>query len=186
MCWAACDRLGNAAAKLGLADRADHWNGRAAQIRTTIEARAWNAELGRFAATFDGDELDASLLQMVDVRFLPPSDPRMLATLEAVEKGLRRGPYMLRYALPDDFGEPKTAFNICTFWLIEVLHLSGRSDEARELFEEMLGRRTAAGLLSEDITLDGVELWGNYPQTYSLVGLINCANLLSRPWSSVR
>ena len=186
MCWAACDRLGNAAAKLGLMERADHWNGRAAEIRATIEARAWNAELGRFAATFDGDELDASLLQMVDVRFLPPSDPRMLATLEAVEKGLRRGPYMLRYALPDDFGEPKTAFNICTFWLIEVLHLSGRSDEARQLFEEMLGRRTAAGLLSEDIALDGAELWGNYPQTYSLVGLINCASLLSRPWSSVR
>jgi GH15 family glucan-1,4-alpha-glucosidase len=186
MCWAACDRLGNAAAKLGLMERADHWNGRAATIRQAIETRAWNAELGRFAATFDGDELDASLLQIVDVRFLPATDPRMQATLAAVEKGLRRGPYMLRYALPDDFGEPKTAFNICTFWLIEVLHLSGRTEEARSLFEEMLARRTAAGLLSEDITLDGAELWGNYPQTYSLVGLINCANLLSRPWTSVR
>jgi GH15 family glucan-1,4-alpha-glucosidase len=186
MCWAACDRLGNAAAKLGLMERADHWNARAAQVRATIETRAWNKELGRFAATFDGDELDASLLQIVDVRFLPADDPRVQATLAAVEKGLRRGPYMLRYALPDDFGEPKTAFNICTFWLIEVLHLSGRTEEARSLFEEMLARRTAAGLLSEDIALDGAELWGNYPQTYSLVGLINCANLLSRPWSSVR
>ena len=102
------------------------------------------------------------------------------ATMEAVEKGLRRGPFMLRYALPDDFGEPKTAFNFCTFWLIEALHLSGRTEEARELFEEMLGRRTTAGLLSEDIAFDGEELWGNYPQTYSLVGLINCATLLSR------
>ncbi len=186
MCWAACDRLGNAAAKLGLLERADFWNGRAAQVRAVIETRAWNPDLGRFAATFGGDELDASLLQLVDVRFLPPDDPRIQATLAAVEKGLRRGPYMLRYAIPDDFGEPKTAFNICTFWLIEVLHLSGRTDEARQLFEEMLGRRTTAGLLSEDITLDGAELWGNYPQTYSLVGLINCAHLLSRPWSSVR
>ena len=186
MCWAACDRLGNAAAKLGLGDRADFWNTRAAHIRTVIEARAWNPELGRFAATFGGDELDASLLQLVDVRFLSPSDPRMAATVAAVEEGLRRGPYMLRYAIPDDFGEPKTAFNICTFWLIEVLHMSGRTAEARKLFVEMLGRRTAAGLLSEDITLDGQELWGNYPQTYSLVGLINCAHLLSRPWSSVR
>ena len=186
MCWAACDRLGYAAAKLGLTARADHWNGRAAQIRATIEARAWNEELGRYAATFGGDELDASLLQLVDVRFCAPDDPRMAATMTAVEAGLRRGPYMLRYAGADDFGEPKTAFNFCTFWLIEALHLSGRTEEARQLFEEMLGRRTAAGLLSEDIAFGGEELWGNYPQTYSLVGLINCATLLSRPWSSVR
>lgn len=186
MCWAACDRLGNAAQQLGLMERADYWNDRAAKVRKTIEKGAFNEKVGRFAATFGGEELDASLLQLVDVRFVSPEDPRMAATIKAVEEGLRRGPYMLRYAVPDDFGEPKTAFNICTFWLIEVLHMSGRSDEARDLFEEMLGRRTAAGLLSEDITLDGAELWGNYPQTYSLVGLINCANMLSRPWISVR
>ncbi|RAK59086.1 glycoside hydrolase family 15 protein [Phenylobacterium hankyongense] len=186
MCWAACDRLGNAADRLGLAERARYWNDKAAQIRATIEERAWNPELGRYAATFGGDELDASLLQLVDVRFASPDDPRMRATMEAVEKGLRRGRFMLRYAIPDDFGEPKTAFNFCTFWLIEALHLSGRSEEARQLFEEMLARRTAAGLLSEDISFTGDELWGNYPQTYSLVGLINCATLLSKPWSSVR
>ncbi|MDB5419747.1 MAG: glucoamylase [Phenylobacterium sp.] len=186
MCWAACDRLGNAAAKLGLAERAHYWTDRAKLIRQTIEIRAWNEQLGRYAATFEGDELDASLLQMIDVRFTTPDDPRMKATMEAVETGLRRGPFMLRYAIPDDFGTPKTAFNFCTFWLIEALHLSGRSEEARELFGQMLSRRTKAGLLSEDITFDGKELWGNYPQTYSLVGLINCATLLSRPWSSVR
>jgi len=186
MCWAACDRLGNAALKLGLLERADFWNGRAAAVRATIEARAFNETLGRYAATFGGDELDASLLQLVDVRFTSPDNPRMAATMQAVEDGLRRGPFMLRYALPDDFGEPKTAFNFCTFWLIEALHLSGRAEEARQLFEEMLSRRTRAGLLSEDIAFDGAELWGNYPQTYSLVGLINCASLLSKPWSSVR
>jgi GH15 family glucan-1,4-alpha-glucosidase len=186
MCWAACDRLANAATRLGLAERAAYWSGKAAQMRATIEARAWNRDLGRYAATFDGDGLDASLLQLVDVRFCPPDHPRMQATMRAVEEGLRRGPFMLRYAMPDDFGMPKTAFNFCTFWLIEALHLSGRSSEARALFEEMLGRRTAAGLLSEDISFDGDELWGNYPQTYSLVGLINCATLLSKPWSSVR
>jgi Glucoamylase and related glycosyl hydrolases len=186
MCWAACDRLSNAAAKLGLTDRARYWAGRAAQIRKTIETRAWNAREGRFASTFGGDGLDASLLQLIDVRFVSPEDPRMQATMAAVEQGLRRGPYMLRYAIPDDFGMPQTAFNFCTFWLIEALHLSGRSAEARELFHEMLGRRTAAGLLSEDISFDGGELWGNYPQTYSLVGLINCATLLSKPWTSVR
>jgi len=186
MCWAACDRLGNAAQRLDLADRAQFWSDRADQIRATIEREAWNEELGRYASTFGGDQLDASLLQMIDVRYVAPTDPRMVATMEAVEAGLRRGEFMLRYALPDDFGEPKTAFNFCTFWLIEALHLSGRTDEARRLFEEMLDRRTKAGLLSEDITFDGKELWGNYPQTYSLVGLINCASLLSRPWASVR
>jgi len=186
MCWAACDRLGNAAEKLGLSDRAEYWNDKAKIIRETIERRAWNAELGRYAATFSGEGLDASLLQLVDVRFCSPDHPRMLATMRAVETGLRRGPFMLRYAIPDDFGTPKTAFNFCTFWLIEALHLSGRTEEARALFEEMLSRRTAAGLLSEDISFDGHELWGNYPQTYSLVGLINCATLLSKPWTSVR
>jgi GH15 family glucan-1,4-alpha-glucosidase len=186
MCWAACDRLGNAATRLGLNERAHHWNDRADIIRKAIETRAWNPDLGRYSATFDGDGMDASLLQLVEVRFADAQAPRMQATIAAVEKELRRGPYMLRYAVPDDFGEPKTAFNVCTFWLIEALHLSGRSDEARALFEEMLSHRTAAGLLSEDIALDGGELWGNYPQTYSLVGLINCASLLSKPWTSVR
>ena len=186
MCWAACDRLANAAQQLGLPDRAQYWASKASIVRRTIETRAWNKELGRYAATFEGDELDASLLQLIDVRFCPPEHPRMQATMKAVEAGLRRGPFMLRYAIPDDFGEPKTAFNFCTFWLIEALHLSGRTAEARELFEEMLGRRTAAGLLSEDISFTGDELWGNYPQTYSLVGLINCATLLSKPWSSAR
>jgi GH15 family glucan-1,4-alpha-glucosidase len=186
MCWAACDRLANAAAKLGLAERAHYWNDKAQTIRKTIEERAFNKDLGRFAATFEGDGLDASLLQLSDVRFIDPQDPRMLATVEAVEQGLRRGSHMLRYAIPDDFGEPQTAFNFCTFWLIEALHLAGRTEEARALFEEMLARRTAAGLLSEDIGFHDGELWGNYPQTYSLVGLINCAMLLSRPWSAAR
>ncbi|HYD46268.1 MAG TPA: glycoside hydrolase family 15 protein [Phenylobacterium sp.] len=186
MCWAACDRLGNAAAQLGLRDRADFWNERAAKVRATIEERAFHKDLGRFAATFDGEELDASLLQLVDVRFVAADDPRMAATIAAIEKGLRRGSHLLRYALPDDFGEPKTAFNICTFWFIEALHLSGRTDEARTLFEEMLSHRSPAGLLSEDLSFETGELWGNYPQTYSLVGLINCAMLLSRPWTAVR
>ena len=186
MCWAACDRLGNAAARLGLDDRAAFWDMRAAQVRKTIDERAWNAELGRFAATFEGDELDASLLQLVDLRFIAAHDPRNEATVAAVEAGLRKGSYLLRYAIPDDFGAPQTAFNICTFWLVEALDLAGRIDEARALFEEMLARRTTAGLLSEDIGFADGELWGNYPQTYSLVGLINCAVLLSRPWTSVR
>jgi GH15 family glucan-1,4-alpha-glucosidase len=186
MSWAACDRLGNIADRLGLADRAALWREREAAIRQTIEQRAWVESEGRFGASFGGAELDASLLQLIDMRFLDADDPRFRATFEAVEKGLRRGEHMLRYAAEDDFGLPETAFNFCTFWLIEALSVVGRPDEARALYERMLERLTPAGLLSEDSDFRSGELWGNYPQTYSLVGLINCAGLLSKPWSSVR
>lgn len=186
MCWAACDRLGNVARALGLEDRAALWSDRAAAIRARIEQDAWHEGGRHLAATFGGSALDASVLQLLDLRFLAPDDPRFLQTLAAVEQGLRRGSHMLRYATEDDFGLPHTAFNVCTFWLIEALHLTGRGDEARALFEEMLARRTASGLLSEDIDPETGELWGNFPQTYSLVGIINCAMLLSRPWSAVR
>lgn len=186
MCWAACDRIGNAAQALGLTDRAAFWGDRAAQIRGRIEQTAWRPDTQRMSATFAGDDLDASVLQLLDLRFLAPDDPRFVSTLAAIESGLRRGSHMLRYAVEDDFGLPETAFNVCTFWLIEALHLTGRTAEARTLYEEMLTRRTSAGLLSEDIDPVSGELWGNYPQTYSLVGLINCAVLLSRPWSSAR
>jgi GH15 family glucan-1,4-alpha-glucosidase len=186
MCWAACDRLANAATALGLEERSAFWQERADAIRTTIEREAWRPETRRLSATFDGDDLDASVLQLLDLRFLAPDDPRFRDTLAAVEAGLRRGSCLLRYATEDDFGLPETAFNVCTFWLIEALHYTERGDEARALFEEMVARRTAAGLLSEDIDPVTGELWGNYPQTYSLVGLINCAVLLSKPWSTIR
>jgi GH15 family glucan-1,4-alpha-glucosidase len=186
MCWAACDRLAKAAEALGLDDRHRFWKARAATMRETIESAAWRDQTNRLSATFGGDDLDASLIQLLDLRFLTPDDPRFVSTLAAVEDGLRRGSHMLRYATEDDFGLPESAFNVCTFWLIEALQLTGRNTDARELFEEMLERRTEAGLLSEDIDPVTGELWGNYPQTYSLVGTINCAVLLSKPWSEVR
>lgn len=186
MCWAACDRLAKAADQLKLHDRAEVWRERAEVIRARIEKEAFVPEEGRFAASFGGTELDASLLQMVELGFLDPMDPRQVATFDAVERDLKKGPYLFRYVEPDDFGEPETAFNFCTFWFIEALHMNGRVDEAREMFEQMLSRRTNAGLLSEDISLGDDELWGNYPQTYSLVGIINCAVLLSRSWTDVR
>ncbi|RDE04887.1 glycoside hydrolase family 15 protein [Sphingomonas aracearum] len=186
MCWAACDRLGNIAQRLQLPERQAFWQNRADTIRATIEERAWRPDTNRLSATFSGDDLDASLIQLLDLRFLKPDDPRFTGTLAAVEQGLRRGSTMLRYDTEDDFGLPETAFNVCTFWLIEALYLTGRSVDARALFEEMLVKRTAAGLLSEDIDPNTGELWGNYPQTYSLVGIINCAVLLSRPWNAIR
>jgi GH15 family glucan-1,4-alpha-glucosidase len=186
MCWAACDRLGKAADHLGLPDRAVHWRDRAATIRARIETEAFLKDEGRFAASYGNRELDASLLQMTDLGFLDPMDPRQVATFDAIERDLKKGPYLFRYVEADDFGEPETAFNFCTFWFIEALHQNGRDAEAREIFEQMLSRRTHAGLLSEDIALEDGQLWGNYPQTYSLVGIINCAILLSRSWTDVR
>ena len=186
MCWAACDRLGHAAATLGLEEKSQHWQRRAATMKDAIMKRAWNEDTQAISATFDGDDRDASLLQLLDLRFLSADHPQFKATLTVLEEALRRGNHMLRYAAEDDFGLPETAFNVCTFWLIEVLHLAGRKTEARHLFEEMLSRRTAAGLLSEDIDPHTGELWGNYPQTYSLVGIINCAVLLSKSWSELR
>ena len=189
MCWAACDRLANVADRLGRKDRCRFWRQRADAIRAKIESEAWvenGEEGGHYGASFESDYLDASLLQMVELRFLSPDNERFLSTFAAVERDLRRGDHMLRYAAEDDFGAPETAFNVCTFWLIEALHLVGRDAEARVLFETMLSHTTRSGLLSEDLDYDTGELWGNFPQTYSLVGVINCAGLLSKPWSEVR
>lgn len=186
MCWAACDRLAHAANALDLPLRAAYWQARAESMKQRILEAAWRPESNAISANFEDDARDASLLQLLDLRFLTADDPRFLGTLAALEADLRRGNNMLRYSTPDDFGEPVTAFNVCTFWLIEALHRTGRTEEARTLFEEMLSRRTAAGLLSEDIDPATGELWGNYPQTYSLVGIINCAVLLSKPWSVMR
>jgi len=189
MSWAACDRLANVAERLGKEDRRRFWRERADTIRRRIEKDAWVDDGkggGHYRASFESDYLDASLLQMVELRFLNPQDERFLSTFAAVEKALRRGEFMLRYAAEDDFGLPETAFNICTFWLIETLHLVGRDEEARSLFNAMLSRVTKSGLLSEDIDFRTGELWGNFPQTYSLVGVINCAGLLSRSWNTIR
>jgi GH15 family glucan-1,4-alpha-glucosidase len=190
MSWAACDRLANVAEHLGKEDRRQLWRERADHIHKVVEERAWipaNGERGGFfGASFENGYLDASLLQLVDLRFLAPDDPRMQATFNEVEKHLRRGEHMLRYAKEDDFGTPETAFNICTFWLIEALHMARRDEEARALFTTMLGHMTRSGLLSEDMDFETGELWGNFPQTYSLVGVINCAGLLSKSWNTVR
>ncbi|KLE34401.1 glycoside hydrolase family 15 protein [Aurantiacibacter luteus] len=189
MCWAACDRLENVARWLNMPERAAYWGERATAIRARIDAQAWvDNDNGdpHYGASFETDYLDASLLQLAELRFLPPDDPKFVSTLTAVERDLRRGDHMLRYAKEDDFGAPETAFNICTFWLIDALARSGRRDEARKLFSTMLGHKTRSGLLSEDTDIETGELWGNFPQTYSLVGVINCAGLLSESWSTVR
>ena len=185
MCWAACDRLARIAGHLGLAERSTHWQARADHIRETILREGWNPRLNSFTAGFGDDEIDASLLLMHEVGFVRPDDPRFVGTVAAVERELKRGHHLFRYVREDDFGSPQNAFIVCTFWYIDALIAQGRTAEARELFENMLACRNHLGLLSEDINPETNELWGNFPQTYPLVGIVNCAMKLSKTWEDV-
>jgi GH15 family glucan-1,4-alpha-glucosidase len=182
MCWAGVDHLARIAMRLGLHDRARYWQDHASRLHDEICASAWNEEQRAFTEAWGVDSLDASLLLMSELGFLAADDPRFVGTVNAIEGALRHGPYLFRYNAADDFGRPETAFNVCTFWYINALAAIGRKDEARELFENMLARCNHVGLLSEDLHPQTLELWGNYPQTYSLVGIINSATRLSRPW----
>ena len=109
-------------------------------------------------------------------------DPRFQATLGAIERKLLRGGYLMRYVEDDDFGQPRTAFTVCTFWYVRALANCGRFAEARALFDKLLSRRTALGLLSEDLDVRTGKLWGNFPQAYSMVGIIGAATRLSAGW----
>lgn len=185
MCWAACDRLARIAGHMHLNDRARYWQDRAQTIKETILRDAWSEERQAFAGAFGGNTLDASVLLMAEVGFIDPNDRRFVSTVEQLEKTLARGPYMMRYEEADDFGLPETAFNICAFWRLDALARIGRKEEAREIFESLLATRNHLGLLSEDTDPVTGELWGNFPQTYSMVGIINGAMRLSRPWETV-
>ncbi|MEP3301706.1 MAG: glycoside hydrolase family 15 protein, partial [Roseibium sp.] len=185
MCWAACDRLAKIANQFGLSDRTAFWRERAEQVHSVICQRGWNEQKGAFVESFEGNDLDASLLLMAEVGFLPPNDPRFIATVDKIGETLRRGNHLFRYHAADDFGAPENAFNICTFWYIDALARIGRKEEAREIYETMLSCRNHVGLLSEDTTPSTGELWGNFPQTYSMVGIINGAVRLSAGWEKV-
>jgi GH15 family glucan-1,4-alpha-glucosidase len=182
MCWVACDRLARIAHQLGLTERADYWQAQAQQIHDTISRRAWNAARGAFASTFEGEAMDASLLLLAELGFLDATDPRFASTVRAVETDLRRGEFIFRYVETDDFGEPENAFLVCTFWYVNALAAIGRQQEARDLFEKLLACRNHHGLLAEHIDLRSGEQWGNFVQTYSMVGLINAAIRLSISW----
>ncbi|HET6914059.1 MAG TPA: glycoside hydrolase family 15 protein [Rhodanobacteraceae bacterium] len=184
MCWVACDRLARIAGWLTLEDRARFWHRRADRIRSTVLKHAVHPD-GYFVESFGSDDLDASLLLLEGLRFIAADDPRFIRTVEMVGEKLMRDGFLLRYAKPDDFGAPKTSFTICNFWYVEALVAIGRTDDARKLFEKLLAMRNPLGLLSEDVDPATGELWGNFPQTYSMVGLINAARSLSTKWSDI-
>ena len=184
MNWAACDRLAKIAETFDLRERAALWRERADLIRAKVLERSWSEERQAFAESFGGRELDASVLLMAEVGMIDPMDPRFVKTVDALEAALCDGPYMRRYEAPDDFGLPETSFNICAFWRIDALARIGRKRQARELFNALLAVRNPLGLLSEDTHPVTGQLWGNFPQTYSMVGIINAAMRLSEPWDS--
>jgi GH15 family glucan-1,4-alpha-glucosidase len=182
MSWAGLDRLARIAARLQLDSRAAYWRTRAEKVRADFLERAWNPALNAFTSSFGGDALDSTTLLLPELGLVPAPDPRFVSTVSAIEASLKDGDWLFRYRHPDDFGKPHTSFTVCAFWYVNALAMMGRRDEARAHFERLLAQRTSLGLLSEDIDAKTGEWWGNFPQTYSLVGIINSAIRLSRPW----
>ena len=182
MCWAGVDRLARIARHLGLAPRASYWRERADELRAHVLAHAWSDRAQAFTSSYGSEDLDATALLLPELGLVEATDPRFTATLAAIERGLKDGDFLYRYRHHDDFGHPETAFTICAFWYVNALAMAGRREEAREHFERLLARRTRLGLLSEDIDPASGEWWGNFPQTYSLVGIVNSAIRLSRSW----
>ena len=182
MCWVGCERLGRIATQLGLPDRAAFWCERAREMHAVILRRAWSEKLGTFVATFEGDTLDASLLRLNELFFVADDDPRFAATVRAIGKSLKRGNFVFRYTTPDDFGTPANAFLVCTFWYVNALAAIGEREAARKTLEHLLSCRNRHGLLAEHIDPNTGEQWGNFVQTYSMVGLILSAIRLSQRW----
>ena len=185
MCWAAVSRLGLIARAIGRDDEAADWTALANDLRDEIMSRIVTPG-GWLSGVLDDEVCDASVLILPEIGFIQADSKEFLATLDMVEERLMVGGFVLRYEAPDDFGPPETAFLLCSFWYAGALALAGRREQARELFERILAVRNHVGLLAEDLapaTADRpARLWGNFPQTYSQVGLILCAMRLSRSW----
>jgi GH15 family glucan-1,4-alpha-glucosidase len=182
MCWAGCQRLEAIARHLGLADRAAYWGTHANAILTEMLEKSWNPQRGAFTAAFGSEDLDASVLLLPELGAVEPTDPRFVSTVNAIERELKRDLNVMRYSSADDFGMPETAFLICRFWLIDALWAIGRKEDARDMFIDALKLRNSYGLMSEDVHPGTKELWGNFPQTYSMAGLILSAMRLSKSW----
>jgi len=184
MSWAAADR---AALVMGRHDPGAEPEFRAAagRLHAEILRHCWSEERRTFVATYGGHELDASLLQLVPLRFLPRDDPRLAATVEAIATGLGRSGWVDRYSRDDGFGPPQVAFVLCTHWLVQALAGVGRLGEARALLESTFAAASPLGLLAEDYEPSGGRLWGNFPQAYSHVGLIHAAFDASPDWPDV-
>jgi GH15 family glucan-1,4-alpha-glucosidase len=166
---------------LGAEDRVETWTATRDRIRAAIETQGWSERAGTFGQSFGSDELDASNLMLLLTGFLPPTDPRMRSTVEAIAARLtdERG-FVYRYRAEDGLAGEEGTFAVCTFWLVQCLAELGELGRARQLFERLTSFANDVGLLSEE--LDGAtgELLGNFPQAFTHIGLINAAWAIAR------
>ena len=184
MCWAGADRMAQVAAQRG-PGAGREFEQAAVLIRDQIVERAWNREIGAFTGSYGGADLDAALLQMAALRFLPAADARLTSTIDTIRTCLSRDGWLFRYRLDDGFGQPTVAFILCTFWLAEALAIVGRKQEAKAVVEHARSALSPLGLLSEDYEASSLRMWGNFPQAYSHVGLIHAAFAASPRWADV-
>lgn len=182
MNWGAVDRGVRIASHIGRHDLVTEWSPIRERMRSDIERNGWNERAGYYTQSYQGDSPDAANLLLPAINFVSHRDERFLRTIDAYERMLRVGRGVYRYRTPDDFGVPKTTFTVCAFWMADALWGAGRKAEARELFASVIHQANHLGLLSEDMDPATGELWGNFPQTYSHVGLINTAMRISQAW----
>jgi GH15 family glucan-1,4-alpha-glucosidase len=184
MAWVAFDRAIKSATNDKLVAPMKKWKELCTTIHREICEKAYNAELGYFTQSYGSREVDASLLLLPLVGFLPPRDPRILRTVRAIETTLMHGGLVRRYkteATNDGLAGSEGVFLACSFWLADVYVLMGRRKDARKLFEHLLSLRNDVGLLSEEYDPDAGRMLGNFPQALSHIGLINTAhNLMQR------
>jgi GH15 family glucan-1,4-alpha-glucosidase len=175
MSWVAFDRAVKSCERFGLEGPVDRWRELRAEIHDDILSNAFDERRNTFVQYYGGKELDAALLLIPQTGFLPADDPRVAGTVEAIERELVRGPFVMRYT--KDVVDPtrEGAFLACSFWLADVYVMQGRVDEASELFEQLLDLRNDLGLLSEEYDVDAKRLIGNFPQGFSHIGLVNTA-----------
>jgi GH15 family glucan-1,4-alpha-glucosidase len=181
MCWVAFDRAVLAVERHGLEGPVDHWRALRETIHDEICTRGFNKKKNSFVQHYDSDVLDASLLLMPQLGFLPADDPRVAGTISAIERELMRDGFVRRYAtaeVEDGVGGDEGAFLACSFWLVDAYVLSGRLEDARKLFGRLLDIRNDVGLLAEEYDPKAGRLLGNFPQAYSHIGLINAAHNL--------
>jgi len=183
MCWAAADRA--AAIATNAPGTAQALRTAASHIRETIRSRAWNESRGSYVGSYDGDNLDASLLQMGPLRLFPCDDARLGQTVDAIWRGLTHNGWLMRYQQDDGLGETSVAFVLCTFWLIEALELVGRREDARVVMDRTCTIMSPLGLIAENYDMASKRMSGNFPQAYSHVGLIRAAFAASPRWREV-
>lgn len=185
MCYVGVDRAVKIAHHFRRKDLFNKWLPLRDEIKADILAKAYNKKVGAFTMAYGVEDLDASVLQMFYHEFLEPTEPRMVNTLSAISKKLRQGELVQRYRAKDEFGKSKSAFTLCSFWMIDSLYVTGQKKLARKLYEKMLKHANHLGLFSEDIDLVTKQQLGNFPQAYTHIALINTSILLSE-WSAYR